>query len=110
MHIFDGTGAIQMGIQWISTQIIVIHLDAQLVHFNGSHYLQVQGVAMGTCCASTYANLHLGGWEQKIFLNELLSLDRDNALCWYRYIDNIFLIWINTVSERFCKQAEWQSI
>lgn len=35
--------------------------------FNGSHYLQVQGVAMGTCCASAYANLYLGEWERLLF-------------------------------------------
>lgn len=26
-------------------------------------FLQIQGVAMGTCCAPSYANLYLGGWE-----------------------------------------------
>lgn len=31
--------------------------------FDGSHYLQVQGEAMGTTCALLYANLYLGGWE-----------------------------------------------
>lgn len=37
------------------------------IMFKGFYSLQVQGVAMGTCCALAYANLYLEGWEQEIF-------------------------------------------
>lgn len=64
--------------------------------FKGSHYLQRQGVAMGTCCATAYANLHLGGWERNLFANNLLSNFTNHILCWMHYIDNVFIVWTDT--------------
>lgn len=40
-----------------SLDFVLIH---NYFHFSGSHYLRVKGVAMGTCCAPSYAN-HLPG-------------------------------------------------
>lgn len=34
--------------------------------FNSSHFLQVQAIVMGTCCASSYVNLYLWEWERMI--------------------------------------------
>lgn len=48
---------------------------------------------MGTCCAPTYANLYLGGWERYVFSNEQLSSHTNEVLVWLRYIDDIFIIW-----------------
>lgn len=60
--------------------------------FQGSHFLQVQGVALETCCAPSYANLYLGEWECDSMTPEDLSqFSRHNNL-WYRYIDDI-LVW-----------------
>lgn len=46
-------------------------LDFVLTHntflFDGQAYCQTQGVAMGTPCAPSYANLFLGAWEQEIY-------------------------------------------
>lgn len=51
--------------QWPYNQFILDVFKFILTHivfvFNRSHYLQIQGVAMGTCCAPSYANLYLGG-------------------------------------------------
>ena len=51
--------------EWKFQRLIISFLSFILKHnffsFHGSYYLQVQGVAMGTCCAPAYANLYLGG-------------------------------------------------
>lgn len=48
-------------------EFILQHNDFTL---NGSHFLQVQGVAMGTLCAPLYGNLYLGEWECMIGQSE----------------------------------------
>ncbi|KAM5158158.1 LOW QUALITY PROTEIN: uncharacterized protein ACMZJ9_009403 [Mantella aurantiaca] len=60
--------------------------------FHTTHYLQVQGVAMGTTCAPSYACLYLGEWERELFASDA-SVYLDRILCWHRYIDDIFLVW-----------------
>lgn len=47
--------------------LLLFILSNNIFLFGGSHYLQVQGLAMGTKCAPTYANLYLGGWERELF-------------------------------------------
>ncbi|XP_040212985.1 uncharacterized protein LOC120943646 [Rana temporaria] len=69
--------------------------------FKESHFLQVQGVAMGTCCAPGYANLYLGGWERDIFSDEDLSMYTGHVINWLRYIDDIFIIWSGTSSQLY---------
>ena len=51
--------------------------------FNEEHYLQIQGTAMGTRMAPSYANLFMAKLEQ--------DLARPHT--WWRYIDDIFAIW-----------------
>lgn len=48
---------------------------------------------MGTLCAPLYANLFLGAWERRVFSNEAYTLYLQCVLCWYRFIDDIFVIW-----------------
>ena len=56
--------------------------------FNGNNYLQVQGTAMGTRLAPSFANLYMGHFEDEFVYpyNPAPSL-------FLRYIDDIFLIW-----------------
>lgn len=62
--------------------------------FNGSHYLQVQGVVMGTCCcALSYANLYLGEREQMFLADENLAICTDYIVGWFCYIDAILIFW-----------------
>ena len=56
--------------------------------FNGSHYLQVGGTAMGTKLAPSYANIFMGDLEEK-----LLSKCPVKPYFWVRFIDDIFAIW-----------------
>ncbi|XP_071497146.1 uncharacterized protein [Diadema antillarum] len=70
----------------------LLHLVLTLNNFsfNGEHYLQIQGTAMGTPVAPTYANIFMGKVEHAI-----LSLTNPPLLktSWRRYIDDIFFLW-----------------
>lgn len=81
--------------QWKYSEFALRLLYFILTHnwflFLDSPYFQVQGVAMGTRCAPAYTNLYLGGWERELFASETLSTYTDRALCWFRFIDFIFL-------------------
>jgi hypothetical protein len=69
-------------------EILRVVLNCNNFEFNGVHYLQVQGVSMGTKCAPTYANLVLSVLEKE-FLNSLEL----KPLCWFRFIDDIFCVY-----------------
>jgi hypothetical protein len=56
--------------------------------FNGKHYLQVGGTAMGTKLAPSYANIFMAKLEQK-----LINEHRLKPHTWFRFIDDIFCIW-----------------
>lgn len=56
--------------------------------FNGTHYIQIGGTAMGTRVAPTIANLFMGRFEDQYVYN-----CDERPLIWLRYIDDIFLIW-----------------
>ena len=56
--------------------------------FNGDHYLQVGGTAMGTRVAPTFANLFMADFEDR-----LVSTYPLKPTLWVRFIDDIFLLW-----------------
>ena len=56
--------------------------------FNGEHYLQTNGTAMGTRMAPSYAILFMADLEEK-----LLAWTTERPFRWWRYIDDIFAIW-----------------
>ena len=63
--------------------------------FNGYHYIQTKGCAMGTKCAPSYANIFMGQFEAK----NIYSKIKDKSLQYLRYIDDIFMIWTGTPEE-----------
>ena len=63
--------------------------------FNGYHYIQTKGCAMGTKCAPSYANIFMGQFEAK----NIYSRIKDKSLQYLRYIDDIFMIWTGTPEE-----------
>lgn len=91
---------------------IVEALDFVLNHnyfaFNGSHFLQVEGVAMVTCCAPAYANMYLGEWERMIDRSEDMIPFMDHVIVWFHYIDDIFIIWSGPdgLLSDFCAENE----
>jgi hypothetical protein len=56
--------------------------------FNGSHFLQIKGTAIGTMVAPSFA-CNYGGWFERLFV----YLFHKQPLLWLRFIDDIFLIW-----------------
>ena len=56
--------------------------------FNGRHYLQIVGTAMGTKLAPSYANIFMSDFEDKHVYTYRLQ-----PLLWLRYIDDVFCIW-----------------
>ena len=56
--------------------------------FNRKHFLQVHSTAMGTKMAPSFANLFLGHFESNALLNSPFK-----PHTWWRYIDDIFMIW-----------------
>ena len=60
--------------------------------FNGEHFLQTSGTAMGCKFAPAYAIIFMHILEQKILQNYPLK-----PYCYWRYIDDIFMIWTHGV-------------
>jgi peptide-methionine (R)-S-oxide reductase len=62
--------------------------------FNGDHYLQINGTAMGTKMTPSYANIFMGKLEKQLFES---SIER---LCsWYRFIDDVDMKWTQSDEE-----------
>ena len=81
----------------IATKVIIKFLFLILTLnnflFNGIHYLQKIGCAMGTTCAPNYVNIFMGKFEKTYiypYINQF-----SNFYC--RFIDDIFFIWNGTV-------------
>ena len=76
----------------IPTDFLIKLMEFVLTHnnfeFNGKHYVQKQGTAMGTKMAPSYACLFMGNLEDKF-----LSAAEQIPDIWIRYIDDIFVIW-----------------
>ena len=68
--------------------LIRMILTMNSFEFENNHYLQLHGTAMGTKMAPVDANFFMGDLEQKI-----LSQSPLKPLAWWRYIDDVFMIW-----------------
>ena len=68
--------------------LIELILTNNTFTFNGQHYSQVNGTSMGTKMAPSYGNIFMGKFEQ-----EALASAPQSPLIWWRYIDDIFLLW-----------------
>ena len=68
--------------------LVSIILKRNNFSFDGMHYLQKQGTAMGTRMAPSYANIFVGRFE--IYL---LQQTVQRRTIWWRYIDDIFAVW-----------------
>jgi hypothetical protein len=62
--------------------------------FNGNHYLQISGTAIGTKVAPSFGNRFLNKFEiQHVYTY------KKQPLVWLRYIDDVFLIWVHSLEE-----------
>jgi hypothetical protein len=64
------------------------------ITFNGDHYLQINGTAMGTKMAPSYANIFMGKFEK-----QLLESSIERPLSSYRFIDDVDMKWIQSDEE-----------
>ena len=82
----------------IPTQFLIELMEFVLKNnnftFNGKNYLQLQGTAMGTKMAPSYACLFMGALEQ-----DILAKSPDKPLLWVRFIDDIFGIWTHSLEK-----------
>lgn len=62
-------------------------------------------MAIGTCCAPSYANLYLGEWERLLMADEQLTMYTDHIIMWLRYIDDVFITWDGPVDLLFALLA-----
>ena len=53
--------------------------------FNYAHYVQTMGCAMGTICASSYANIFMANFEAKYIYPYI----KEKSLLYLKYIDDI---------------------
>ena len=74
----------------ILIKLLTLVLKCNNFEFNGRHYLQIQGTAMGTKMAPSYANLFMGRLEK-----QLLQSVTPKLLSWLRFIDDIDMKWIH---------------
>ncbi len=77
-------------------ELLRLVLTRNNFEFNGEHYKQLKGTAMGTKVAPTFANIFMGKFENDhVYTHPLHS----KCLVWFRFIDDIFFIFTGTLTE-----------
>ena len=69
-------------------ELLEVVLTNNYFDFNGKHYHQIAGTAMGTKLAPSYANLFMTKFEKSHVYTYQLQPTQ-----WKRFIDDIFMIW-----------------
>ena len=72
--------------------LISLVLKSNAFRYGDIIYRQLMGTAMGTPMAPNYANLFMAKFEEDM-ITSYHSSTGFKPLVWYRYIDDIFLIW-----------------
>lgn len=72
-------------------QLLHLSLTKNDFDFDGKHYLQIKGTAMGKKFAPAYADIYMSNWEETI----LPKCEKQPA-CYFRYLDDIWGIWHHT--------------
>lgn len=74
--------------------LLEINLTRNDFVFNEEFYLQIKGTAMGKKFAPAYANIFMADWERGA-----LAKCRVKPVCYLRYLDDIFGIWVGLEEE-----------
>ena len=69
-------------------ELLSLILKCNNFEFNNKHYLQIQGTAMGTRMAPSYANIFMGRLEEQLLMSVPLK-----PYSWLRFIDDIDMQW-----------------
>ncbi len=64
-------------------------LTLNTFNFNGAHYLQIRGCAMGTIAAPSYATILMGKFEE----THIYPIIGSDCVFYARYIDDIFFVY-----------------
>ena len=75
-------------------EMLTLVLKNNNLTFDGNHCLQINGTAMGTKMASSYANIFMGDLEERLLLSSLKQ-----PLSWFRFIDDVDMKWIHSDKE-----------
>uniref|UniRef100_A0A803JB72 Reverse transcriptase domain-containing protein n=1 Tax=Xenopus tropicalis TaxID=8364 RepID=A0A803JB72_XENTR len=75
------------------TQLLKLTRTRNFFRFENSFYLQIAGTAMGSALAPSYGNLFMLQFETE----HIVPLLGDSILVYFRYIDDLFLIWTKGV-------------
>ena len=65
-----------------------------VLEFNNTFYIQTHGTAMGTRMAPSYANIFLAKFE-----TDVLTHAPHQPHTWWRFVNDIFMIWTHTENE-----------
>ena len=79
---------------WIPLRLLHLILTRTAFKFNDKFYEQISSTTMGTKCAPIHAILFMDRLER-----EFLSTRKLIPLVWWRYIDDIFMIWQHSHEE-----------
>ena len=79
----------------VISAFLTLILTLNNFQFNDQNILQINGVSMGTKCATQYANLFMGKFEERHILPKIQAA----ILLYCRFIDDIFFIWTGTVQQ-----------
>ena len=66
------------------TTLLTLVLNHNNFTFNGEHFLQINGTAMGTKMAPSYVNIFIGKLEKLI-----IQSAPHKPLFWFRFIDDV---------------------
>lgn len=58
--------------------------------FGCTHYLQIQGVSMGSPVAPSFANIFMSAFESQ---HIHLCAHAEDIAIWLRYVDDVFMLW-----------------
>ena len=76
-------------------ELVEVVMAANCFSFNGTRYHQTEGIAMGTPCAPSFANVNLG--LKEILCPEIVNAGGGEGLILYqRYIDNVLIVFKGT--------------
>ena len=81
-------------------RLLLMSLKNNDFTFDDKWYLQISGTAMGKKFAPNYANVFMAQWEK-----EALDKCPLKPQCFYRYLDDIFIIWPHSLDDfgHFCQ-------
>ena len=98
--------------------LILLVLKSNVFIFGNGIYKQIMGTAMGTPMAPNYANLFMAKFEEDL-IESFYSSTGLKLVVWYRYIDDIFMIWSGgnetldkflTFAQEFSKSRKMKSV